>query len=82
MDVIAIAKEYGFELTEADFQPESHKLSDDELAAVSAAGGCGCIRATSICFAKALTPLPHIIAQALKPIPSAIRSCGKSMGRI
>ena len=33
--IIAIAKEMGFELTEADFEKESSELSDDELDAVT-----------------------------------------------
>ena len=38
-DYIALAKEYGYELTEEDFQSDG-ELSDDELAAVTGAGDC------------------------------------------
>ena len=45
--LIALAKENGIELTEADFEkkaePASCELSDDELDAVAGGGGCGCI---------------------------------------
>ncbi len=44
---IALAKELGIELTEADFAKEKSggELSDDELDAVAGGGGCGCLAA-------------------------------------
>ena len=41
---IALAKELGIELSEADFAKEESngELSDDELDAVAGGGGCGC----------------------------------------
>ena len=41
---IALAKELGIELTEADFDRKKSdgELSDDELDAVAGGGGCGC----------------------------------------
>ena len=41
---IALAKEFGIELTEADFDRKKSdgELSDDELDAVAGGGGCGC----------------------------------------
>ena len=45
--MLALAKECGIELTEADFEkqaePASCELSDDELNAVAGGGGCGCL---------------------------------------
>jgi len=43
-DVIAIAKELGIELTDADFEQQPSELSDDELDAVAggAKGDCFC----------------------------------------
>ena len=44
--LIALAKECGIELTEADLEkkaaPASSELDDDELDAVAGGGGCGC----------------------------------------
>ena len=37
-----LLKEYGIELTEDDFKVPARELSEDELAAVSGGGGCGC----------------------------------------
>ncbi len=44
---IALAKELGIELGEADFANEKScgELSDDELDAVAGGGGCGCFAA-------------------------------------
>ena len=44
---IALAKELGIELTEADFvkKESSNELNDDELDAVAGGGGCGCAAA-------------------------------------
>lgn len=44
-DFIALAKEYGVELTEADFQPvpTDGELSDSELEAVSGGDTCICV---------------------------------------
>lgn len=43
-DFIALAKEYGVEITEADFQstPAEGELSDDELEAVAGGKECYC----------------------------------------
>lgn len=43
-DYIALAAEYGVELTEADFQPASAgELSEDELDAVAGGKTCACV---------------------------------------
>ncbi len=41
--VIALAKEHGIKLTEADFETPQGKVSDDELAAVAGGGICVCV---------------------------------------
>lgn len=41
-ELIALAKEHGLTLTEADFDAPTGELSDDELDAVSGGNGCGC----------------------------------------
>lgn len=41
--VIALAKEHGITLTEADFETPQGKVSDDELAAVAGGGYCFCV---------------------------------------
>ncbi len=41
-DLIAAAKELGFELTEADFAQPEGELSEDELAVVSGGAVCFC----------------------------------------
>ncbi len=41
-DVLALAKELGFSLTEADFG-KSGELADDELDAVAGGGACACV---------------------------------------
>jgi predicted ribosomally synthesized peptide with nif11-like leader len=43
--MLALAKENGIELTEADFEKKeaSKELDDDELDAVAGGGGCGCL---------------------------------------
>ncbi len=40
-DIIALAKEHGIELTEADFEAQDAELSEDELNAV-VGGACTC----------------------------------------
>lgn len=42
-DVLALAKELGIELTEADFEQQSAELSDDELDTVVGGGHCVCV---------------------------------------
>ena len=39
---MAMAKELGLELTEADFKQKRAELSDDELEAVSGGSSCSC----------------------------------------
>ena len=41
-DVLALAKELGFELTEEDFA-KKNELADDELDAVAGGGACACV---------------------------------------
>lgn len=43
-DIIALAKEYGVEISETDFQaaPAEGELSDDELETVAGGGCCNC----------------------------------------
>ncbi len=43
--MLALAKEYGYTLSEEDFQFSQESLSDDELTAVAggAVGACGCM---------------------------------------
>lgn len=41
-ELMAMAKELGLELTEADFKQKSAELSDDELEAVSGGSSCSC----------------------------------------
>lgn len=41
-ELMAMAKELGLELTEADFEQKSAELSDDELEAVSGGSSCSC----------------------------------------
>ena len=42
-DLIALAKELGFTLTEADFEAPEGELSEKELAGVSGGGECWCV---------------------------------------
>ena len=42
-EVIALAKEQGVTLTEADFEAQSAEISDDELDAVAGGKKCTCI---------------------------------------
>ena len=41
-DLLALAKELGVELTEADFEKPAGELNDDELNAVAGGGACYC----------------------------------------
>ena len=42
-ELIAMAKEMGIDLTEADFAQQAAELSDDELDAVAGGGVCVCV---------------------------------------
>ncbi len=42
-DIMATAKELGFELTEADFETQNSEMSEDELNAVAGGGTCACV---------------------------------------
>lgn len=42
-EILAIAKEMGFSLTEADFEVAEGELSEKELAGVSGGGDCYCV---------------------------------------
>lgn len=41
--LIALAKELGFDLTEADFEAQGGELNNDELNAVTGGGECACV---------------------------------------
>ncbi len=41
-ELIALAKELGVDLTDADFAEPTNELSDDELDAVAGGADCGC----------------------------------------
>ncbi len=41
-EIIALAKELGIELTEADFEVPEGELSSDELKTIAGGGECGC----------------------------------------
>ena len=42
-DLLALAKELGIELTDADFAESASVLNDDELNAVAGGAECGCL---------------------------------------
>ena len=42
-DLLALAKELGIELTEADFAESADELNEDELDAVAGGAACGCV---------------------------------------